>query len=292
MGEIIGAGIISHVPTIMLPKEERLELNNGNDFTLVTGMQKLRSDILDPLKPDTIVIFDTHWHTTFDTVVDGREYYKGFHTSDELPRSLCDIPYDYAGDPELANLIEEVTAEKNDTWIHVSRNPHLPIHYGTVNLVHYLNRGEKILSISCAQTGESEDFLKVGKVVREAIEKSNRRVVLLGSGGLSHRFWPISVIRQHESAELRHVISPEARAMDEKVIGLLAEGKHKEVIELMPKYRQHAPEGRFGHYLMMASALGGSQCTAPGIQFSEYEASVGTGQVHIWFDKPEDGWVS
>lgn len=290
MGEIIGAGIISHVPTIMLPESERLELNNGRDFTVVTGMYQLRSEILDRLKPDTIIIFDTHWHTTFETVVDGREHYEGYHTSDELPRSLCDIPYNYDGDPELGNLIEEAAAGKEDTWVHVSRNPHLPIHYGTVNLVHYLHRGEKVLSVSCAQTGEPDDFLKFGQVLREAIEKSDRKVILLGSGGLSHRFWPLSQIRQHESADLSHVFSQEARMMDEKVIQLLSEGKHSDVIELMPEYRRHAPEGRFGHYLMMASALGGSQCKAPGVQLSEYEASVGTGQVHIWFEKPEKGW--
>ncbi len=290
MGEIIGAGIISHVPTIMLPLETRLELNNGKDFTVVTGLQHLRSEILDKLKPDTIIIFDTHWHTTFETVVDGRVHYKGFHTSDELPRSLCDIPYDYYGDPELGDLIEEAAQGKEDTWVHVSRNANLPVHYGTVNLVHYLHRGEKILSVSCAQTGEPDDFLKFGQVLREAIEKSNRRVVLLGSGGLSHRFWPLSVIRKHESAELKHVFTQEARAMDEKVIQLLSEGKHAEVIDLMPEYRKHAPEGRFGHYLMMVSALGGSQCHAPGVQLSEYEASVGTGQVHIWFERPDAGW--
>jgi 3,4-dihydroxyphenylacetate 2,3-dioxygenase len=291
MGEIIGAGIISHVPTIMLPKEERLELNNGKDFTLVTGMYQLRSEILDRLKPDTIIIFDTHWHTTFETVVDGRGHYKGFHTSDELPRSLCDLPYDYDGDPELANLIEEVAEQREDVWVHVTRNPHLDVHYGTVNLVHYLHRGEKILSISCAQTGEPEDFLKFGEVLRQAIDKSNRKVVLMGSGGLSHKFWPLNVIRQHETAELSNVFTQEARAMDEKIIQLLSVGKHKEVIELMPEFRKHAPEGRFGHYLMMVSALSGSQCTAPGVQFSEYEASVGTGQVHIWFERPEKGWA-
>lgn len=290
MGEIIGAGIISHVPTIMLPLEERLALNNGKDFTVVTGLKRLRTEILDKLKPDTMVIFDTHWHTTFETVVDGREHYKGLHTSDELPRSLCDIPYDYEGDPELGDLIEEAAQGKEGTWVHVSRNANLPVHYGTVNLVHYLHQGEKILSVSCAQTGEPDDFLKFGKVLREAIDKSNRRVVLIGSGGLSHRFWPLSVIRQHESAELKHVFTPEAKEMDEKVIELLKQGRHADVIDLMPDYRKHAPEGRFGHYLMMISALGGRECAAQGVQLSDYEASVGTGQVHVWFDRPASGW--
>lgn len=80
--------------------------------------------------------------------------------------------------------------------------------------------------------------------------------------------------------------------MDEKVIQLLREGKHADVINLMPEFRKYSPEGRFGHYLMMVGALGGSKCTAPGVQFSEYEASVGTGQVHIWFERPERGWMA
>ncbi|MYR55380.1 catechol 1,2-dioxygenase, partial [Streptomyces sp. SID625] len=28
-----------------------------------------------------------------------------------------------------------------------------------------------------------------------------------------------------------------------------------------------------------------------GRQYGEYENSVGTGQVHLWFDRPEDGWT-
>ena len=29
MGEVVGAGLLAHVPTIMLPKEVRYELNKG-----------------------------------------------------------------------------------------------------------------------------------------------------------------------------------------------------------------------------------------------------------------------
>jgi 3,4-dihydroxyphenylacetate 2,3-dioxygenase len=59
----------------------------------------------------------------------------------------------------------------------------------------------------------------------------------------------------------------------------------------MPAYGRVAPEGFFGHYLMMAGALGGRDCTAAGIQYSDYESAVGTGQVDIWFDRPEAGWT-
>ena len=39
MGEVVGAGLLSHVPTIMLPKETRLELNEGKDISLVPALR-------------------------------------------------------------------------------------------------------------------------------------------------------------------------------------------------------------------------------------------------------------
>ncbi|TMK48658.1 MAG: catechol 1,2-dioxygenase, partial [Actinobacteria bacterium] len=35
MGEIVGAGLVSHVPTIMLPEKIRLEINDGKEISLV-----------------------------------------------------------------------------------------------------------------------------------------------------------------------------------------------------------------------------------------------------------------
>jgi 3,4-dihydroxyphenylacetate 2,3-dioxygenase len=45
VGEIVGAGIVAHVPTIMLPEEVRLEINDGREITLVPGLQRLRSEV-------------------------------------------------------------------------------------------------------------------------------------------------------------------------------------------------------------------------------------------------------
>ena len=35
MGEIVGAGLLSHVPTIVLPAATRRELNGGDEISLV-----------------------------------------------------------------------------------------------------------------------------------------------------------------------------------------------------------------------------------------------------------------
>jgi 3,4-dihydroxyphenylacetate 2,3-dioxygenase len=51
-------------------------------------------------------------------------------------------------------------------------------------------------------------------------------------------------------------------------------------------------EGDFDHPLMMLGAVGGPDRTAPGELFSDYENATGTGQVHVWFEKPEAGWTA
>jgi 3,4-dihydroxyphenylacetate 2,3-dioxygenase len=43
---------------------------------------------------------------------------------------------------------------------------------------------------------------------------------------------------------------------------------------------------------MMIAALGEHAVTAPGRRYSDYENAIGTGQIHLWFDRPEGGWTS
>jgi hypothetical protein len=71
--------------------------------------------------------------------------------------------------------------------------------------------------------------------------------------------------------------------------GLLA---HVPTIMLPYAERLELNEGkeRFGPYLMMIAALGEGAVTAPGRAYSEYENPVGTGQIHMWSDRPAGGW--
>src|ERR1035437_9439430 len=103
MGEVVGAGLLAHVPTIMLPREQRLELNEGREISLVPGLERLRAEVFETLGYDTVVVLDSHWFTTVEFVVSAHETRAGLFTSDELPRGMCRIPYDWRGDPELAH---------------------------------------------------------------------------------------------------------------------------------------------------------------------------------------------
>ncbi|CAM5305146.1 DODA-type extradiol aromatic ring-opening family dioxygenase [Streptomyces abikoensis] len=287
MGDIAGAGLLSHAPVIMFPEHARTEANGGRDFTLATGLERLRREVIDTTEHDTVVVFDSHWATTTEAVITAHPRRQGLFTSDEMPSAISRLPYDLPGDPGLAHAVAALAARRK-VWIEANDDPYLPVHYATLNLWTYLGRtGTPWVSVSVCRTATTEDFLRIGEVVGEAIAGlGGRRVLLLASGGLSHRFRPLAELRDRMAGDPAHIVTPEARTADEQRIAWLEAGRHDEVIRSMPGYLRFAPEARFGHYLMLAGALGGEAWEARGRRFSAYENGIGTGQVHLWFGLP------
>ncbi len=294
MGEVVGAGLLAHVPTIMLPKEIRYELNQGKEISLVPGLEQLRRDFFDTADYDTVVVLDSHWFTTVETVVTSQDRQAGLFTSEELPRGMCRIPYDWPGDPELANAMA-ACGEQRNTWVTAVNDNYLPVYYATLNLWHFLGRGlpdKRWISVSTVQTGDTEDYLRAGRALGDAIAATDRKVVLLASGALSHTFWPLRELRDHEASDPIHIRTPEAYAADLDRIAWFKAGNHARVLETMPDYLPFRPEAKFAHYLMMIGAMGESAVTAPARQYGDYENSIGTGQVHLWFNRPAEGWTA
>ncbi|MBC7762711.1 MAG: catechol 1,2-dioxygenase, partial [Candidatus Saccharibacteria bacterium] len=149
---------------------------------------------------------------------------------------------------------------------------------------------KKWISVSLCQTATDEDFLRAGRAIGEAIAKSDRRVILLASGALSHTFYKLRELRKHEMADPSHIFSEAARAADHERLDWFTTGDHAKVLETMPAFHTVRPEGMFGHWLLTIGAIGEEACTAPGVLYSEYENSIGTGQVHVWFPRPDGGF--
>ncbi|MCX5262060.1 catechol 1,2-dioxygenase [Streptomyces canus] len=297
MGEIVGAGLLAHVPTIVLPEETRLELNGGKEITLVTGLRQLRKDVFErdaANEYDTVVVLDSHWATTVEFVVTAQQRRAGLFTSEELPRGMCRMPYDFPGDPELARNVEKF-ADKHGTWITAIEDDYLPIYYATTNLWKFLGEGlpdKRWVTIGVCQTGDMEDHLRLGRALADGIAATpGRRVLVIASGALSHTFWPLRELREHEAGDPAHIFTPQAREADYERIAWFKDGRHDKVLDTMPEFWKYKPEAKFFHYLMMAGALGEQACIAKARQYGEYENSIGTGQVHLWFDRPADGWT-
>jgi len=292
MGEVVAAGLLSHVPTIMLPEAIRRELNEGREISLVPALHELRADRFETLDYDTVLVLDSHWFTTVEFVVTSHKRRAGLFTAEELPRGMCRIPFEWRGDPQFAEAIASF-AEPNGTWITPIDDEYLPLYYPTINLWSYLGKGldKQWLSMSVCQTGETDDFLRVGRAIGQAIEQIDRKVIIIATGSMSHTFYKLKELRKHESSDPSHIISDKARQMDLERLAWFAEGRHDRVIDTMPEFLTVRPEAMFAHYLMMAAALGEQEFSAPGVQISDYENSIGTSQVHVWFDRPASGWT-
>jgi 3,4-dihydroxyphenylacetate 2,3-dioxygenase len=205
---------------------------------------------------------------------------------------MSSVPYEAKGDPEFAALVGEIADATPDCWITPVANEHLPIQYATTNFFSFLQGDEAWLSVSTCQTAEPEDFATVGRGIAAAIEQSDRRVILIASGALSHTFHTLRTLRSHEAAGEEHIFSLEACRADHEVIEAWRRGDHAGVIDGFSEFMKVRPEGHFAHYQMMVAALGGRECVAPGRLYSAYENAIGTGQVHMWFDRPGTGWVA
>ncbi|WDM57242.1 hypothetical protein K4A76_12135 [Pseudomonas sp. NEEL19] len=287
MGQIVGAAIVSHHPGLMQCEEFRRAMGAGEDSDLIAGFARVLEKI-QALKPDVVVIFDSHWFTTGYHLVDASARYEGRYTSDEMPWYLHGVPYAYRGYPALAQAIEQVSREQGG-YNRAIAHPDLERQYATINVIKLLRLETldiPVVTVSSCQNCEWPQFLQSGEAVGEAIRRSDLRVVLLASGALSHKFngidWkPNNPRIFHES----NVSSAAAMESDKGAIALMAEGRHDQILARWDEDYRRQPWEAFGaHYLQMLGALGGDKFQGKGTALSEYENARGTGNIHVWFD--------
>jgi 3,4-dihydroxyphenylacetate 2,3-dioxygenase len=288
MGEIVAGLFSTHVPRLMIHDPDARKAYMGeNVTTFYDALPAVYESRLRDLDFDTFVIIDTHWHSTLDFILNAHERLHGTYTSDEIPWMINEYDYDYPGDPELAKLIAS-EAESRGEHAQWSAHRGLPVHYGTLNVMHYYNPGPKkkrVLAISVLDTAEVDANLRFGEAIASAVAKSGRRVVLVASGGISHKFWDLAVIRDRASADPRDINGDERRAWDERIMQWWRVGDHAAVVAHAEEFRRAcSPEGRFAHYLILAGAFERGAGLAAGVQFGRYEAAIGTGQAIFWFD--------
>lgn len=287
MGQIVGSAIVSHHPGLMQCEDFRRMMGAGEDSDLIAGYERLRHKI-EAVKPDVVVIFDSHWFTTGYHLIDGGARYEGVFTSDEMPWYLYGVPFNYRGHPQFALDVEAVSREMggyNRTINHAG----LERQYATLNLVKHLRfelTDTPVVSASSCQNCRPEHFVQSGEVWGEAIRRSDLKVVLLASGALSHRFVDIDWKPKHPRIfHESNLSSPENLASDKKAIALMQDGQHGMILEDWDSDFRKTPWEAFGaHYLQMLGAMGGAECRAKGEPLSAYENARGTGNIHVWFD--------
>ena len=146
-------------------------------------------------------------------------------------------------------MAEEVTAA--GSWMTPIDDPYLPIHYPTTNLLPFLQGDERWVSVSTAQTAETDDFLLVGEAIGRADRAQRPARRAAGQRGDE----PHVLEAARSCAPTSRPTPPHPHAggppADLERLAWLEAGDHAGVIDTMPEFLRHRPEGMFGHYLMM-----------------------------------------
>ena len=278
MGEVCFAAKVSHVPSIYLGEQPGHE---GLHHSLREGLVRL-GDAAREAGVETFVVFDSHWINTIGYHVNVAPAYEGVFTSHEIPHFIHDLPYRYQGDPEVGQAI---VAAANEAGITTRGHDYrtMDLEYATLLPMRYMNPDAAIRVVPVGQNMNAswQENRRFGEAVRRAVERSGRRVGLIASGSMSHRFWP----NEEAPRRLLEVSSEFNRQTDEHVLELWRTGRVQEFLAFLPQYLEVCSgEVNMSDTVMLFAALGWEAYRGRGTQYGDYEGSSGTGQVNVRFD--------
>lgn len=281
MGELVLSAKVSHVPTMLLSeKPGRLF---GTRKSSIDAHREIGRRAR-ALGADTIVVLDTHWMVNAGYHVNSNARYKGVYTSHEFPQFIQGLEYDYKGNPALGDLIaEKATAAGVHTLSHHVDT--LDLEYGTLVPMRYMNEAGdlRVVSVAAYCTVHSfESSRKLGAAIREAIEASDSKVLLVASGSLSHKIWENEL---YEANNGTFTISREFnRQCDLRALELWEKGEIPTFLRMLPDYANYCTgEGTMHDTFMLFGALGWDGYKGKGEIVGEYFPSSGTGQANVVF---------
>lgn len=280
MGKLALAAKITHVPSMYLSEQDGP--HHGCRQPAIDGHREIARRCRE-LGVDTIVVFDTHWLVNSGYHINCAPSWEGVYTSNELPHFIKNLPFAYAGNPELGQLIA-ATATAAGVLTRAHDATSLSLEYGTLVPMRYMNddRRFKVVSVSALCTVHNlVDSVELGRAVRRAIEDQyDGTVAVLASGSLSHRF------AQNGRADefLHKVWDPFLETVDQHVVDLWRKGDWKTFCGMLPEYavKCHG-EGTMHDTAMLLGVLGWDQYQGQAEVVTPYFGSSGTGQINAVF---------
>lgn len=281
MGEIVLAAKVTHVPTMLMSEQPGRVF--GTRAQAIAGHVEIARRAK-ALGADTVVICDTHWVVNAGYHINANSHFKGVFTSNEFPQFIQNMEYEYEGNAALGDLIAEKAREKGVYTLshHIDS---LELEYGTLVPMRFMSRSGdfKVVSIAAWCTVHShESSAKLGAAIREAVEASDSKVLLVASGSLSHKIW---ANEDYEKNNGTFTISSEFnRQMDLRVLELWQKGEIATFLKMLKDYADFCcGEGSMHDTAMLFGALGGENYQGKGELIGEYFPSSGTGQANVVF---------
>lgn len=279
MGEVVLAAKITHVPSILI--SEREGPLKGRRQIMIDTLRELGRRAKER-GADTFFIFDTHWISNFGCHMNANPRHRGVYTSHEAPHMIQNMEYDYPGDPDLADAIA-VEASKDGLEVLAHQVATLPLEYGTIVPMHYMNEGgwARVLSVAAPIFASWEENRRFGAAAMRAIRNSNRKVAVLASGSLSHKLVSNAEVGD---GQWDKVGSEFNRQMDLRVMDLWDQGRYAEFARMLPEYTTKCNgEALMADTVMLFGLLGWDQYKGRAEVLCPYFPSSGSGQVNVEF---------
>ncbi|GAA6197682.1 3,4-dihydroxyphenylacetate 2,3-dioxygenase [Pseudophaeobacter arcticus] len=281
MGEIVLAAKMTHVPTMLMSEQEGPI--KGKRQAAIDGHREIARRAK-ALGATTVVICDTHWVINAGFHINANTRFEGLFTSNEFPQFIQNLPYAYDGNPALGEAIAKAATDRG-AYTLCHQLDSLELEYGTLVPMRFMAREHDMKVVSVAAWATVHDHNEsriVGEAIREAIEASDEKVLLVASGSLSHKIW---ANKDYAANNGTFTISSEFnRQMDLHVLEMWKQGDHATFLKMLSEYAQFCcGEGSMHDTAMLYGALGWDKYTGKCEVVTEYFPSSGTGQTNVIF---------
>ncbi|WP_102271735.1 DODA-type extradiol aromatic ring-opening family dioxygenase [Cytobacillus massiliigabonensis] len=232
--------LVPHVPSIC--HEDQVP-----DFQqdMVSAMKRMAKEI-EQIKPDVIVLVSCHWPSTFFHYVDCTPIHKGILTAIEAPDLIKDVPYYYPGDADLAAELV-IAGQEAGLQVQGVNDPYYVWDYGSVVPLRYLVPKEDIpvINLSVTLAASLDETYRWGTAIAEVLRDSDKRVVFLSSGALSHNL----VRGRHNKPTIAE------HALDKQFIEYVMNKDFKSAYQMLPEYARMARVESGGRHLAMLFSM-------------------------------------
>lgn len=202
--------------------------------------------------PDVIVIYSTQWISVLGHSFQTNPNPTGLHV-DENWYEYGDFAFDLRVDAALGTRAAAIASSLG--LVTKTVNYHgFPLDTGTLVALRFLNPDNTIpvAVVSCNIYAGQEDSLTLGRAMRQAIEESGKRAVVVTCTGLSGRFFTEEV-DPHTDRFAR----VEDDTCNRRILDLISQGKNAEVLALSAEYARAAvADMGFKAFAWLMGALG------------------------------------
>ncbi|MBQ3306637.1 MAG: AmmeMemoRadiSam system protein A [Bacilli bacterium] len=251
---ILGAFVVPHPPLIIK------EIGKGEEIIVKKTIDSYHeiAKIVKELKPDTIIISSPHTILNYDSFsILGEQKLTGL-----FKRFGCsEVSFEEQNDIEL---VKEIISLSNNEVVESPKETKLD--HGTMVPLYFIEQEYKDFQlVVIGLSGKSYyEHYKIGKIIQEAIENTNRRVVYIASGDLSHK--------QQEYGPYGFV--EEGPIYDNRIMDILRNSRFNELLTFDEKLCRKASECGHRSFIMMAGALDGIEVKAEELS---HENTTGVG---------------